>query len=100
MQENLSVWLEIQIPGQKDSSENMFPLEELFLLPTVGETTILPQETKILLWVFLYLESSFQPHRTYIPLATKENSFTKAFFFRVLKKISLYESNEGFFFNQ
>jgi hypothetical protein len=33
------------------------------------------------------------------PLATKENSFTKAFFFRVLKKISLYESNEGFFFN-
>ena len=34
------------------------------------------------------------------PLATKENSFTKAFFFRVLKEISLYESNEGFFFNQ
>ena len=33
-------------------------------------------------------------------LAAKENSFTEAFFFRVLKKISLYESNEGFFFNQ
>jgi hypothetical protein len=33
-------------------------------------------------------------------LAAKENSFTKAFFFRVLKKISLYESNKGFFFNQ
>ena len=49
MQENLSVWLENQIPGQKDSSENMFPSEELFLLPKVGETTILPQETKILL---------------------------------------------------
>ena len=32
-------------------------------------------------------------------LRSKENSFTKAFF-RVLKEIPLYESNEGFFFNQ
>ena len=49
MQGNLSVRLKNQISGQKDSSENMFHSEELFILPLIGKTTIPPQETKNIL---------------------------------------------------